>query len=104
MKLPPQNEVSFRPWPYAVRYGHETSLQTDVLVLGGGIAGCHAAINAARKGAKVLVLDKGPIADTLYLTAHYNMANDVAAHPSSPASKMCTPVQREVDQRSTERI
>jgi succinate dehydrogenase/fumarate reductase flavoprotein subunit len=61
MVLLPQNEVSFRPWPYAVRYDHESTLETDVLVLGGGIAGCHAAINAARRGAKVLVLDKGPI-------------------------------------------
>ena len=51
-----------------------------------------------------LVLDKGPITDALYLTAHYNMANDVAAHARSPASKMCAPAQREVDQRSTERI
>ena len=51
-----------------------------------------------------LVLDKGPITDALYLTAHNNVANDVAAHASSPASKMCAPVRREVDQRSTERI
>jgi hypothetical protein len=51
-----------------------------------------------------LVLDKGPITDALYLTAYNNVANDVAAHASSPASKMRAPVQREVDQRSTERI
>jgi succinate dehydrogenase/fumarate reductase flavoprotein subunit len=30
-----------------------------VLVLGGGIAGCHAAINARRKGVRVVVLEKG---------------------------------------------
>ena len=50
-----------------------------------------------------LVLDKGPITDALYLTAHNNVANDVA-HASSPASKMRAPVQREADQRSTERM
>jgi len=50
-----------------------------------------------------LVLDKGAITDALYLTAHNNVANDVA-HASYPASKIRAPVQREVDQRSTERI
>jgi succinate dehydrogenase/fumarate reductase flavoprotein subunit len=45
-------------WPYPVRYGRETVLSADVLVLGGGIAGCHAAINARRAGASVIVLEK----------------------------------------------
>jgi len=46
------------PWPYPVRYGEEQRHDTDVLVLGGGIAGSHAAINARRAGARVLVLEK----------------------------------------------
>ncbi len=46
-------------WPYPIRYGHETVVKTDVLVLGGGIAGCHAAINAKRKNVRVVVVDKG---------------------------------------------
>ena len=46
-------------WPYPVRYGKETRLAADVLVLGGGIAGCHAAVAAARRGASVLVVEKG---------------------------------------------
>ena len=46
-------------WPYPIKYGHETRLETDVLVLGGGIAGCHAAISARRSGARVAVLEKG---------------------------------------------
>ncbi|HEX2964197.1 MAG TPA: FAD-dependent oxidoreductase [Syntrophorhabdaceae bacterium] len=46
-------------WPYPIEYGKERSVLTDVLIIGGGIAGCHAAINAARKGAKVVVVEKG---------------------------------------------
>jgi succinate dehydrogenase/fumarate reductase flavoprotein subunit len=46
-------------WPYSVNYGKENELNCDVLVLGGGIAGCWAAIGAARKGAKVIMVEKG---------------------------------------------
>ena len=46
-------------WPYPVRYGKETRISADVLVLGGGIAGCHAAISAARAGASVVMVEKG---------------------------------------------
>ncbi len=53
-----QTEGSLPRWPYPIRYGVETALATDVLVLGGGIAGCHAAINARAAGASVLVLEK----------------------------------------------
>ena len=48
-------------WPYPVRFGEETTLETDVLVLGGGIAGCWAAIAAARHGAKVAIFEKGDV-------------------------------------------
>jgi succinate dehydrogenase/fumarate reductase flavoprotein subunit len=48
-------------WPYPVNYGKENEASCDVLVLGGGVAGCHAAINAAKQGAKVIVVDKGPV-------------------------------------------
>ena len=48
-------------WPYPVNYGKENEVRADVLVLGGGIAGCHAAINAAKRRAKVVVVDKGPV-------------------------------------------
>jgi adenylylsulfate reductase subunit A len=37
-------------------------ISTDVLVIGGGLAGLNAAIAAAEKGAQVLVMDKGGIA------------------------------------------
>lgn len=45
-------------WPYPVQYGRETEIETDVLVLGGGIAGCWAAISAARNGASVIIVEK----------------------------------------------
>jgi succinate dehydrogenase/fumarate reductase flavoprotein subunit len=45
-------------WPYPVKYGEESEVSTDVLVIGGGIAGCHAAINAAKRGVKVVVVEK----------------------------------------------
>ena len=46
-------------WPYPIQYGQTEELTTDVLVLGGGIAGCWAAISAARNGAKVTIVEKG---------------------------------------------
>ncbi|MBW1766564.1 MAG: FAD-binding protein [Deltaproteobacteria bacterium] len=52
---------NIREWPYPVNYGKENEVSADVLILGGGLAGCHAAINAARKGAKVVVVEKGAV-------------------------------------------
>lgn len=46
-------------WPYPILYEQEREVYTDVLVLGGGIAGCWAAIAAARHGANVTLVDKG---------------------------------------------
>jgi succinate dehydrogenase/fumarate reductase flavoprotein subunit len=46
-------------WPYPIRYGEETNIQSDVLILGGGIAGCWAAISAARMGLRVVLVEKG---------------------------------------------
>lgn len=46
-------------WPYPIHYGSRSVFSTDVLVLGGGIAGAHAAIAAARRGAKVTLVEKG---------------------------------------------
>ncbi|MBR5707769.1 MAG: FAD-dependent oxidoreductase [Oscillospiraceae bacterium] len=48
-------------WPYPIKFGEEKEVETDVLVLGGGIAGCWAAITAARNGAKVVLLEKGDV-------------------------------------------
>ena len=48
-------------WPYSVDYDKENEVVADVLILGGGIAGCHAAINAANRGTKVVVVEKGAV-------------------------------------------
>ena len=49
------------PWPYADKTGTRTELSCDVLVLGGGLAGCYAAIAAARRGQSVILVEKGAI-------------------------------------------
>jgi len=46
-------------WPYPMSYDKEREVSCDVLVLGGGIAGCWAAIGAARKGVRVVLVEKG---------------------------------------------
>lgn len=51
--------MSLHKWPYANEIGREEHLECDVLVLGGGLAGCYAAIAAARKGQKVILMEKG---------------------------------------------
>ena len=48
-------------WPYPVKYGVENRIETDVLIVGAGVAGSMAGIMAARRGAKVAVVDKAPI-------------------------------------------
>jgi succinate dehydrogenase/fumarate reductase flavoprotein subunit len=53
--------ADFKKWPYPVNYGKENEIETDVLFIGGGIAGSHGAISAVKKGARVAVVDKGPV-------------------------------------------
>ncbi len=46
-------------WPYPIRYEQEQTIDTDVLIVGGGIAGCRAAISAAQgKGLRVAIVEK----------------------------------------------
>ena len=72
-------------WPYPIRYREETEVSADVLVLGGGLAGCFAAISAARKGLKVVLVDKS-------CTIHSGAAGTGIDHwmgcPANPASKV----------------
>ncbi len=46
-------------WPYPVKWHVEKEISADVIVLGGGIAGCWAAIAVAKKGLKVVLVEKG---------------------------------------------
>jgi ribulose 1,5-bisphosphate synthetase/thiazole synthase len=59
--MPDSNLNKGVEWPYPVNYGRENEVDADVLILGGGVAGSHAAINAAKRGAKVVVVDKGAV-------------------------------------------
>ena len=54
-----QKDSRLPEWPYAVDYDKENEVSCDVLIIGGGVAGCHAAISAANQGAKVVVVDRG---------------------------------------------
>ncbi len=46
-------------WPYPINYGKVNEVTSDVLVLGGGVAGCRAAISAAKNGAKTVLAERG---------------------------------------------
>lgn len=46
-------------WPYENEMDQEETIESDVLVLGGGLSGCFAAIAAARKGLSVTLVEKG---------------------------------------------
>ena len=46
-------------WPYPAQADETVRMEADVLVLGGGIAGCMAAIAAAKRGQRVILVEKG---------------------------------------------
>jgi succinate dehydrogenase/fumarate reductase flavoprotein subunit len=46
-------------WPYQTEWDKEERTEADIIVLGGGVAGCMAAISAARQGQKVIIVEKG---------------------------------------------
>jgi succinate dehydrogenase/fumarate reductase flavoprotein subunit len=72
-------------WPYPVNYGKENEIIADILVLGGGLAGCWAAIGAAKQGLKVVFVEKGA-------TIHSGSAGNGIDHwqdaATNPASKV----------------
>ena len=51
--------VGIFKWPYEIKYKEEKRIATDVLIIGAGMAGCFCAIHAARRGAKVTLVEKG---------------------------------------------
>ncbi|MBD5133418.1 MAG: FAD-binding protein [Clostridiales bacterium] len=77
------DQTSFR-WPYELKYGKITHVNVDVLVVGGGLAGSCAAIAAARRGAKVAVVDKGAIKRSGCGGAGMDHWNNLLSNPDSP--------------------
>ncbi len=73
------------PWPYPIRYDKEQEIDTDVLIIGGGIAGCWAAISAARNGVKVVLVEK---ADTIRSGKGGPGCDHWGVTPANPHSKV----------------
>ena len=72
-------------WPYPLRYGEEQEIEADILVVGGGIAGCWAAISAARHGLKVALVEKG---DTIRSGAGGPGCDHWCCVPANPHSRV----------------
>ncbi|NLM51898.1 MAG: FAD-dependent oxidoreductase [Firmicutes bacterium] len=72
-------------WPYPVNYDTGQEIEGDVLVVGGGIAGCWAAISAARCGARVILVEKG---DTIRSGAGGPGCDHYCDIPTNPLSKV----------------
>ncbi|MFC2020801.1 FAD-dependent oxidoreductase [Chloroflexota bacterium] len=70
-------------WPYPVNYGKENEVSCDVLVLGGGVAGCWAAIGAAKEGAKVVLVDKGAVSTSGAAGSGSDHWRNAASNPAS---------------------
>jgi succinate dehydrogenase/fumarate reductase flavoprotein subunit len=91
------------PWPYPIRYGQQDSYETDVLILGGGIAGVWAAIAARRTGARVTIMEK---ADTRRSGAggsgvdHWGYAADNPCSTITPEEMTCALVENHFGYRS----
>jgi succinate dehydrogenase/fumarate reductase flavoprotein subunit len=77
------NRRSTLLWPYPVRYGREIEVNCDVLVIGGGMAGCWAAISAARKGLKVALVEKSATVRSGAVGPGFDHWCDVPNHPLS---------------------
>ncbi len=73
------------PWPYPIRYDQQQEIETDVLIIGGGIAGCWAAISAARTGVKVALVEK---ADTVRSGQGGPGCDHWCVTPANPHSKV----------------
>ena len=71
-------------WPYKVDYDAVNRVRTDVLVIGGGLAGCCAGIAAARRGLKVAIVDKAPIKRSGCGGAGMDHWNGCMSNPRSP--------------------
>lgn len=75
-------------WPYGNELGEREEATCDVLVLGGGLAGCYAAIAAARRGQSVILVEKGN-------TEHSGSAGTGFDHWESACTNPCSEVTPE---------
>lgn len=75
-------------WPYRVEWTETEVIGADVLVLGGGAAGCFAALGAAEKGARVALVEKGA-------TVRSGAAGSGCDHWESAAANPCSRVSPE---------
>jgi succinate dehydrogenase/fumarate reductase flavoprotein subunit len=80
-----EKEGKVPPWPYPINYDKQQEIDTDVLVIGGGIAGCWAAISAARNGVKVAMVEK---ADTIRSGSGGPGCDHWCVTPANPHSKV----------------
>jgi succinate dehydrogenase/fumarate reductase flavoprotein subunit len=72
-------------WQYPIKYEEETEISGDVLVLGGGLSGCYAAIAAAKKGLNVVLVEKGCVKRSGAAGSGIDHWMDC---PSNPASQL----------------
>ena len=75
-------------WPYANELNEKEYRKTDVLVLGGGVAGCFAAIAAAERGKNVILVEKGSV-------IHSGAAGTGFDHWESACTNPCSKVTPE---------
>jgi succinate dehydrogenase/fumarate reductase flavoprotein subunit len=76
-------------WPYPIKWNEQTDVDDiDVLVLGGGVAGCWAAISAAERGARVTLVEKGA-------TIRSGASGSGCDHWESAATNPCSKVTPE---------
>jgi len=72
-------------WPYPIEFDQVEHVDTDVLVLGGGAAGCMAGSGAAEAGARVVVLEK---ASTIASGASGSGSDHWESAATNPCSKV----------------
>ncbi len=70
-------------WPYKDESGITLTEKADVLVLGGGLAGCYAAIAAARAGKKVILMEKGATVRSGSAGSGFDHWENAATNPGS---------------------
>ncbi|MBQ83902.1 MAG: FAD-binding protein [Candidatus Marinimicrobia bacterium] len=70
-------------WPYPIKYGEETTVECDVLVIGGGSSGSVAALAAHKRGAHVILLEKGVVKSSGAAGSGFDHWMDCPANPAS---------------------